>query len=390
MPTPVRDSEEEIQTLLQEARHSLPHNPLHAIALAERAERLAEEREDEPNLASSLVIQGRAWFRQSRWEEARESFLAVLSWARHLGDPRLEWEALHLLGQTASRQQEIPTALEWLFRALETLSPLQDPSGESEVRSTIGATYGLAGRYREAGEELQEALRLARASGRDATILPALGNTAKLLEVSGNLTLARSRYEETLELARRCNHQVFVAQTHSSLCRVLSLLGEFDRAQEHGERAITTADSLNHPHQRVLARRALGDAYAELGALEEAERWLMAGLELAEGEAMRTEWAELLHALGRVSARQGELSLAKQYHEAALTQAVENGSVADQAREHRMLAELCENEGDLPGAIHHLKAQIQAEEFVQRQAAQGEFLAAMARLEWEKSQTETD
>jgi tetratricopeptide (TPR) repeat protein len=384
----MREAEEEdIGVLLQEAKEALLEDPLHAAALAVAAERLAEEREDEDSLAQSLLIQARAAFRQSAWEETRENYLTALAWAQHRSDAMLEWECLHGLGLTALRQREIPIALERLFQALEVLEPLGNPAGEAEVHSAIGSGYGMAGRYREATDELREALRLAQQVGEPRILLPTLGNVATLMEVSGNLALARTRYEETLTLARQCQHVIYVAQTHASLCRVLSRLGEYTQALEHGREAVTQADTLGNLNQRVLARRSLGEAFAEYGMLEEAEHWLMEGLELAEGERVVGEWTELLRSLGKLSARQGEWLLARQYHEAALHQAVQHGNVADQAQEHRILADLCEREGDLRGAIRHLKSQIQAEEFVRREAATGEFLAAMARLDWERSLT---
>jgi tetratricopeptide (TPR) repeat protein len=388
-PAELATEGKDIEALLSEARSIGLQEPRRAIALAEAAERLAETAKDEAGLVRSLLLQGECWYHQALWDEARQSFLTALAWARHRSDATLEADCLHHLGQIALQEREIPTALEWFFRALETLGSDSDhPRLEILIHSGIGSAYGTAGRYQEAGEALAEALQVAQRANQDSLVLSVLGNSAMLLEASGNLTLARTRYEETLEQAIRQNHAVYVAQTQTALCRILTGLGQLGPAREHGQKALALADATGSPRQRILARRALGEVSMEQGFLDEAEQWLMEALELAEGERLRADWSALLHALGRLSLKQDEPILALQYHEAALTQAIEDGSAADQVREHRALAALCEKAGDLSAAIRHLKAQILAEEFVQREAAGSAFLAAMARLEWEKSRTE--
>ena len=379
-----RDPEE----LLQEAEKLCLQEPSRAIEIAEYVESLLEGAETEGFFLRSLLIQGRSWYKLGRCDEAKENFTAALPWARQRDDPLSTGTSLYFLGLIALRDGEIPSALEWLFQARECQSASGDRHGEANTLCSIGAAYGTAGRYREAGEVFAEAIPLARLLEDRSAELSALGGAATLLESSGDLVQARTRYEEILALAIAHRLDAFVPQANSSLCRLLSELGETEKALGYGRESLRFAERRGNIFQRIGARKALALVFRKRGELEEAERCLHEAMTLAAGEQFVGTWTICLHELGRIAALRHDALLARSYFEAALQQATDEGSVSDQALQHRALADLCEQEGDLPAAIRHLRALVQAEEVVQRQSARGEFMAAMARLEWEKSQKE--
>jgi tetratricopeptide (TPR) repeat protein len=376
------------ETLLLEAETIWQKEPSRAIELAEQAETLLDDSPNEPLLLRSLFVQAQSWYRVGSWDEAYESYTAALQWARHLDSTKSQGDCLHGLGLVAMCRREIPSALEWLFQALESRLACGDLRGEGLTRSAIGSAYGAVGRYREASEAVTAALQISRGCGDVHGELNALGNAAMLLEASDDLLLARTRYAEVLELAQKLEIPAYVSQTHAALCRILGRLGELDDALSHGQEALRQAELLGRLQQRVVARQALGEIHRERGEIDRAEERFHEALTLAQGERLPQAWTNCLHELGRIALLRRETALARQYFEAALQQAIDEGSVADQATQHRALADLCESEGDLPNAIKHLRALVQAEDIVQRQSARAEFLASMARLEWEKSQSE--
>ena len=336
----------------------------------------------------SLLVQGKGWFALGNWSQAQESFTAALAWARERNDSLSQGACLYQLGLIVVNQGEIPPALEWLFQARERQSACGDRDGEAQTLCAIGSLYGAAGRYREAGETLAEALALARELKNLRIELGALGSAATLLSTNGDMLQARARYEEVIALAEANGIEALLSPAHNALCAVLAELGEIEKALEHGFVSLRYADERQNLRSRAEIRKTLGAVYRKGGRLAEAERWLHEALSVAEGEPLVEIWTACFHELGRVVQLQGNDSLARHYFEAALQQAIDEGNADDQATQHRALADVCESQGDLPSAIRHLRALIQAEDAVRRQSARTEFMASMARLEWEKSQKE--
>ncbi|MFV9504958.1 MAG: diguanylate cyclase [Oscillochloridaceae bacterium umkhey_bin13] len=302
-------------TLNAEARALREHNPQQALALAETAQRQAEQGGDQFNLVTALVQQAHCHVWLSHFSLALGQGLTALTQAEHLTDYD-GWADLYLaLGRAQLNLANLAEARDWLQRAQHS--------------AVAHDQYNLA-----------------------ADALNVLGVTAFRL----------TEYDQALEAYAQAE-AIYIAQdNHYSRCKVLINRAEAYSKQGRASEALASAEAAHTYAQTVQSRfwqaytlHTLGQVYADQAHYAEAIAPLEASLPVAQEVGSPYIGMVSRIALGQIYQRSNQVAAALAAFEDSLQQAEALDHTLYRYRCHEALANLYETTGDWQMALSHYK-----------------------------------
>jgi tetratricopeptide (TPR) repeat protein len=221
--------------------------------------------------AVDLNDSGYQYYRESRWELAREKFTRALELNR-LIDRRVGIAAnLNNLGVISLEQGDLKQAQADFQEALTIQRELGDPEGLSETLNNLGTVYQAQGRLPEAQEAYQEALNWARLAPASPLLALSLMHLGDLARARGDYASALSLYQEALEIDKDKKDRRGQAVRWERLGRTLTDLQEFTRA------AAYLRDALQE-FRRLEDTNGIADALKDLTRLALAQGDLQGAL----------------------------------------------------------------------------------------------------------------
>ena len=227
----------------------------------------------------------RALLKIGRLTDAEESVLEAEHWLEshaQAGDPRIDsvrGKALALRAQFASRRSEFTQSIELSQRATQFIAH-EDLAWRNLVMFTLGDAFRFTSNWAEAKGAYQEAAALSESAGDYANALFALGSLGEVLEAEGQLRQAAQQFEEALRLARAWGIPNAAATGYAWIGRgrVRCEWNELDAALQdvetglaRGQQAEITDVLLRGYHALGRIRRAQGDLDGALAAFDEAD-----------------------------------------------------------------------------------------------------------------------
>ena len=186
------------------------------------------------------------------------------------------------LGLLALRQGDLPRALPWLERAVDSCQEADVPGYFPRIAAALGAAYTLAGRVADAVPLLTQAW--------EQTMAPDMGGLQTLCGLAlGEAQVRAGRLEEAHTLAE---HTLALARTHQERGRqayALHLLGdiaarrgppEIELAEAFYQQALTLAEDLGMRPLQAHCHHGLGTLYATGGQAVQACAELSAAMAL--------------------------------------------------------------------------------------------------------------
>jgi tetratricopeptide (TPR) repeat protein len=209
------------------------------------------------------------------------------------------------LGLLALRQGDLPRALPWLERAVDSCQETDVPGYFPRIAATLGSAYTLAGRRADAVPLLTQAW--------EHTLALDMGGLQTLCGVA--LAEAQGRAGRLEEARALAQHALALARAHQEGGRqayALHLLGDLaarcdavERAQAaaHYRQALTLAEKLGMRPLQAHCHRGLGTLYAMTGQREQVHGELSAALDLYHAMEMTFWLPETEAMLAQVDAR---------------------------------------------------------------------------------------
>jgi adenylate cyclase len=298
-----------------EERRALAHVMLgrstEAIAIFQEAIPLIEAGGDLMVLWRILNNAGVACERLGRMEECRRYMEQALPLAKRIGNPDQIAFCLGGLGSLLITLGEWDQAGEQLERAMALLGE-ERPANAAAPLYNLGKLALYQGRWEEAAHHLDEALALVQRTGDRLLLEEARVFRAELEILTGRPEEAVQHLEE-LTRADDADLQLFPVLTWALL-----ETGAVDRAEEVVTGTIRRALAEEQRVQLVEALRVQGMIALRQSRVEEAERALQEGLELARSLPCPYAEARILYQLGLLEQHRGEPAEARQQLEEAL------------------------------------------------------------------------
>jgi CHAT domain-containing protein/tetratricopeptide (TPR) repeat protein len=225
--------------------------------------------------------------------EERPLFQRAISDARAAGDPEIEGNALHSLGDHLFSEGFFEEALDTLTRAkavFETTTALDELG---TVYNSLGRVYRAHGRLDEALKSQLTALELHEKANSPFELMQSLNAVATVYQRMGDLRKARSYYERSLALAEKSSSPRVQDFLRANLANLLIDQGQFSQGASALEQVIA------HGLDAYLSRRyaTLSLAYSKMARPQDA---LAAASKAVDGCAKDDE--ACVSALGRRAA----------------------------------------------------------------------------------------
>jgi CHAT domain-containing protein len=230
---------------------------------------------------------GSAYYSLGKYATAIDLHRQHLAIARDIQDIRGEGAALGNLGTVFSALGQHTKALDFRLKALKIRKDTGDFIGEGLELSNIGVSYTFLGEYAKAVDYYQQSLILAREinnySG-EGTILGGLGTIYFLLN---QYPKAIDFYQQSLALTQKIKDRQGEAVALNGLGNVHVVIKEYNKAINFYQQFLAIARETGDRRREALAFNNLGRTFLQIRRLTEAERLLLAGIQLYE--SLRSE-----------------------------------------------------------------------------------------------------
>ncbi len=300
-------------------------------------------------------------------ERTKAAQRAILSLAEVVGGREAALAAANArltLGKACRESSDYDDAQRWLDLALRDWAALDDQTGVSKALGELGRLHVMQGNYRQACQELDEALRCAGAD-RDAQAL-ALIQAGHVAFYHADYDVAQSKYERTLALREEVNDLRGIVSAIGNLGALAMERGEYAAGQALTERSLEISRELGDKPSVAIFLLNLGELFMAQGDFSAAQAALEQSLMLSE--EINNKWCIFLVLiyLGSGARDRGDCPTARARIERALAIARETGDkiMIAHALCHRGLTILAQGE---PGAAAEARQNILASLHLRRE-----------------------
>jgi signal transduction histidine kinase len=275
-------------------------------------------------------------------------------------------------------------------RGLEIYEHLEDWDGVAAMSDRLSTLCEMSGDYAAALRYAVRTRELARRSGdlaREGWALSSLGGISAAI---GDTDSAVRHLEEGLHLFRSLDHAIGIYRLQIRLGRVFRDMGRYEEAEVRCREAMNHAGDLADGMLAAVAIADLGFLAEVRGELElavERLEWALTGF---PPELMSTVAMETRIGLGRVNLKLDRVEDARRHLESVAELTHQTGAAPLELDLHRCLAEVYERSGDTESALHHLKRSNQFREQVFDAKSRREVTRVEVKMQTEAAQKDAE
>jgi len=270
---------------------------------------------------SALYDAGRAAERSQRSDVAVARWTAAAEAARMAGESVAAAWLLGRVGDLHEGARRWKDAVAAHDSAWQIVKETGDPAAQSRVLMALGRSSQSAGDLPAALQWFERAVETNAADGHEMWLASALNSRGTVANIRGNLALAQESYSRALSIRERwAPDSLEVAATLNGLGNVAFNRGELTGAGDVYLRALSIHDRLAPESLAAAAVLTnLGGVALEIGDLVAAEQYQRRSLAMRERFAPESmEVAASLNNLGMVLWQRGDLEEARDVHRRAI------------------------------------------------------------------------
>ena len=260
---------------------------------------------------------------------------------------------------------------------MELYAAVRDATSDVRAWSGMVATRQKQGRYEEALEIANEAFTHEELKGADLT--PLWLEQGRCLAISGRVNQAIDVLQAGLETAPSRRTSV-VGLLLLQLARAETVKGDFEEALTHGLEAREILEAHNDQRGLTTTMRIIGDAYRQLGRLDEGAEALERGLELAERIGNVEEIGGCLLNLGIVNMHRELIAEATSSLRRAIEEFERVGHLGGRALAYATLAETLVHAGKLDEALENAHKALELARSIKHPLATADAIQAIAAI----------
>lgn len=245
-----------------------------AVNYVTQAKTIAEQNNDQRNIAVSLNLLGILAYYQGDAAKARQSFEESLVIGRAIGNRPSTSSSLNNLGNVAVFQGDYDAACKYIEESLQLERAAGNRSGMAGSLNNMGNVAVYQGDYETARTYFEDTLQIYRDIGDRRGLAFSLENLGTVAFYQDDLKSACAAFEESLVICNEIGVRNISVYSESGLVIVLTHLGEGkrSRARDHLINALKTALELDAQLLMLLA--LLGASYWMQGQDERVAQWI--------------------------------------------------------------------------------------------------------------------
>jgi signal transduction histidine kinase len=267
-------SQEQVDTLTQQAQEAATSDLPHAEKLATEAYTLATDQGYAKGRADALYVMAMVNYYRSEYSACYEKLIESLTIYAVLNDEAGRVQKMTMLGGTYRQLGDLAAALEVHQEQLAILERVDNPRLRARVLNSIGGIYHLLKKPDESIRTLEPALAIMRELGQKQDEAVILGN----------------------------------------LCDAYSSRGDFDHAIQLGKEAlIIVRENGIPPILETTILSALANACTRAGHYPEADWWYQSALQISTASGNQKQYASTLCELCELELQRGNPQKALEY-----------------------------------------------------------------------------
>lgn len=279
-----------------------------AIALADELVALGKKHKDKVLVAKGLLSKGYVASRRNQLDLSHQLIWEAERLANTTKDMALRIEAAITSGHSHAEEGNLPAALGKLQEAVAMARATGRPIQMVMALNALANQYSRLKEYDKGFEALAEASALAATTnspGRMAT----LKNTEYGLALeTGQADRALNALLEALALERKIGAESMIAGSLVDLSDSYLKRHDYNRAASYARQAITAANHVHNGSYEATARVNLGQAHLGRGRLAEGKREFETGLAYYEQSGDKPELQAVLAEYGQALERAGDMA----------------------------------------------------------------------------------
>ena len=251
--------------------------------------------------------------------KALETYNEALPVRRAVGDREGEATTLNNIGLVYRSLGESQKALETYNEALPITRAIGDREGEAVILNNIGSVYQSLGETRKALDKFNEALPIRRAIGDRGGEASSLNKIGLAYQSLGETRKALETYNEALSIRRIIGDRGGEATSLNNIGLTYQSLGETRKALETYSEALLISQATGIRGLEGLTLHNIGASYDSIGETQKALDKFSSALSIERAIGARSEEAQTLFGIAQVELKRGNLTLARQSLEQAIS-----------------------------------------------------------------------
>jgi tetratricopeptide (TPR) repeat protein len=262
------------------------------------------------------------------------------------GDRRLLGRALFQKGRVLRRRRRFAEAGECLDQCLKLAEAAGDRTAEAKYLRQLGLLRFEQSDYERATEIYARSLALSRELGDLRGVAETLNNLGLIHRRRGEYEVATQLFEESLKLKQELNDRLGMANTLHSIASVHQVQGEFAKARDLFARVLEIREQLHDELGMARALHQLGTIHLDLHEFELARERLERCLEISRRLKEKGLTAQALCSIGNTLLETQNYAAAERYCEESLGLCEELGDRESLAANWQQLARIRQQQGD--------------------------------------------
>ncbi|MBC8144875.1 MAG: tetratricopeptide repeat protein [bacterium] len=349
------DHATELAELISEAWRVRASDLDRAEVLSDRIELLARERNDCSALAASKCVRAYREITQGHYQEAIDIAEDAERILNDVDDDYWKGASAHIMGLGCHRLRRSSEAREHFERAID----FRRSAGTHEVSDSIvamGALMGAMGKFDRAIDLYDESLRIDRASGDREGEAIALVNVGMVHSQTHDFERAIDYYNQALPLLIECNHLDSIGNVLLNMGSALLNLDRIDEALAAYERALEYRRQAGNEYQIAMTMGAIGTVHRRREDFARALEIHRGAYELMDRTGLEHGRATILELIGTDLMNLERYAEAVEVYEQGLAIAVRFDDLGVLLGFHGGLSDAYEELGNPTKALEHARA----------------------------------
>ncbi len=279
------------------------HGPEPALEPYQRSLALRRTIGDQRGIAVTLGNLARAYIQLGEYQKEMEALQEALPLAQAAKDQALENNLLNQIASAYGGFGQMEMALKYNQQSLDLSRARKDQATEAATLSNLGRFYYETGAQQRALDTLGEALALHRLIGNRAAEAANLITLAGVRNSLGEADKALPIGEDALKLARESGHFQYEFYALQGLGETCHLLGENRKAGEYDQAALSLARARGSKQNEALVLSHLALDWQRSGDLSKAIEYGQQAIALHRESGDRAELMYALHELCRAHSK---------------------------------------------------------------------------------------
>ncbi|MBN3875718.1 MULTISPECIES: tetratricopeptide repeat protein [unclassified Nostoc] len=237
---------------------------------------------DRSGIGQSLNNIGFIYDRKGEYPKALDYYQQALAIMKQIGDRSGVGTTLNNIGLVYDGLGQYPKALDYYQQALAIRQQIGDRSKEGTTLNNIGGIYDRKGEYSKALDYFQQALAIFKQIGDRSGVANSLNNIGFIYDSKREYSKALNYYQQALAIFKQIGDRSGVGITLNNIGFIYKSPGEYPKALDYFQQALAIFKQIGDARGQGTNLSNLGFTYYNLKQYADAERRLLAAIEIWE------------------------------------------------------------------------------------------------------------